>query len=66
MKDWIILLILAVFGIIGYVVMGWIDKSIDRHIPDNDEEEQEKKTDEPSEDGKSKRSHSGMSLFLHF
>ena len=66
MKDWILLLVLAIFGIIGYVVMGWIDKSIGRHISDNDEAEQEKKTNEPSEDGKSKRTYSGMSLFLHF
>ena len=66
MKDWILLLILAIFGIIGYAVMGRIDKSIGRHISDNDEAEREKKTNEPSEDGKSKRTYSGMSLFLHF
>ena len=51
MKDWIIPLILAIFGIIGYAVMGRIDKSIERHIPDSAEEDQEEKTDEPSENG---------------
>ena len=66
MKDWILLLILAIFGIIGYAVMGRIDKSIGRHISDNDEAEREKKTNEPSEDGKSKCAYSGLSLFLHF
>ena len=66
MKDWIVLLVLAIFGIIGYVVMGRIDQSIDRHTADRDETEQEKITNEPSEDGKSKRTYSGMSLFLHF
>ena len=50
MKDWILLLILAIFGIIGYAVMGRIDKSIGRHISDNDEAEREKKTNEPSEE----------------
>ena len=66
MKDWILLLILAIFGIIGHVVMGRIDQSINRHTADRDETEQEKITNEPSEDGKSKRTYSGMSLFLHF
>ena len=66
MKDLILLLILAIFGIIGYAVMARIDQSINRHTADRDETEQEKMTNEPSEDGKSKRAYSGMSLFLHF
>ncbi len=66
MEDWILLLMLAFFGIIGYVVMDRIDRAIDRYITDDDESEQEKKTDEPSEDRKPKRTYSGMSLFLHF
>ena len=35
MKDWILLLVLAIFGIIGHVVMGRIDQSIDRHTADH-------------------------------
>ena len=66
MKDLILLLILAISGIIGYVVMGRIDQSISHHTAGRDETEQEKMTNEPSEDGKSKRAYSGMSLFLHF
>ena len=31
MTDWIMMLIFAVFGIIGYRLMGLIDRSIDRH-----------------------------------
>ena len=65
MKDWIILLILAIFGIIGYRLMGRIDRSIDRHTAGSDKPEREKKTNEHAETGKPRRADPCLSVFLH-
>lgn len=65
MTDLILLLILAVFGIIGYRLMGLVDRSIDRHTAGNDKPEQEKETDEYAKAGESEDTHSGMPFFFH-
>ena len=36
MTEWMILLMLAIFGIIGYGLMGLVDRSISRHTAEND------------------------------
>ena len=66
MKDWIIRLILAIFGIIGYGLMGLVDRSIDRHTNESSKPDREKETNEYAKSGKSRRPHPGMSFFLHF
>ena len=35
MSDWIILLIFAISGIIGYRLMGLVDRAINRHTGDS-------------------------------
>ena len=42
MTDFIMLLILAIFGIIGYRLMGLVDVFINAHAADNEKAEQEK------------------------
>ena len=66
MTDWIMLLMLAIFGIIGYAVMGWVDRSISRHASDSDKPEWESGTDEPAENGKPARTYPRMPVFLYF
>lgn len=41
MADLILFAALAVSVIIGYRLMGWIDRKIDEHVADDDETEQE-------------------------
>ena len=65
MNDWILLLILAVFGIIGYQLMGLVDRSISRHTADRENPDREKKTNEHAETGESKRAYPGMSFFFN-
>ena len=66
MAEWILLAVLAASAIIGYRLMSLVDRKIDEYTADDDETEQEKNTDEPSEDGKSECTHTCMSLFFHF
>ncbi len=42
MADWILLAALAASVIIGYRLMGWIDRKIDKYAAEDDETEQEK------------------------
>lgn len=42
MTDFFMLLILAIFGIIGYRLMGLVDVFINAHATDNEKAEQEK------------------------
>ena len=65
MAEWILLLILAIFGIIGYRLMGLVDSSISRHTVENDKPEQETETDEHTETRESKRTHPCLPFFLH-
>ena len=65
MNDWMILLILAIFGIMGYGLMGLVDSSISRHTGENDKPGQEQVTNEYAEIRKPKHTHSGLPFFLH-
>ena len=51
MNDWILLLILALSGIIGYLIMGLIDRYLNRHTNNDDSQGQEKEADEHAESG---------------
>ena len=65
MTDWMIFLAFAAFGIIGYVLMGRIGQSIDRHAAGGDYREQEKRSDEYADHRESKRAHPRMPFFLN-
>ena len=65
MKDWILILLFAIFGIIGYLVMGLVDRSIGRHAPDSDKPDREKEENEHAETGKSGSAHPGLTVFFH-
>ena len=64
MADWFIILILAISAIIGYRLMGLVDRSISQYAVSSEKPEQEKNTDEHTETGESERSHFGMPFFL--
>ncbi|MBR6165144.1 MAG: hypothetical protein IKQ45_04335 [Clostridia bacterium] len=64
MTDWIMILILAMFGIIGYQLMGLIDRFMDRHTAGCDRAEWEKGTNEPAKPGKIKRPRLSMPVFF--
>ena len=51
MNDWILLLILALSGIMGYLVMGLIDRFLNRHTDDSGSPGQEKEEDGYAENG---------------
>ena len=65
MTDLIMILILAVSGIIGYLLMGGVDGFIDRHVTGRDIQETETKADEYAESGEQEQEHSGMPVFLY-
>lgn len=65
MKDWILLLILAVSGIIGYRLMGLVDRSISRHTDDSGSHAREKETNEYAETGKPEHANPGMPVFFN-
>ena len=65
MTDWIMILMLAVFGIIGYRLMGLIDRSIERHTSDSDQSEREKEPNEHAETGVPEDAHPGMPVLVH-
>lgn len=41
MEDWIILLMLAISGIMGYQLIGLIEKLFSRHSADSDKKDRE-------------------------
>ena len=65
MSDWIMFPVFIIFGIIGYLLMGLIDKSIDRHAAGTEKTEQEKRTDEHAKARKPKHAYPGVPFFLH-
>ena len=65
MKDLIVFLVLALFGIIGYRFMGRIDGFIDRHVAGGGRPDLEKVTNEPVKTGESEQARPGMPVFLH-
>ena len=65
MKDWIILLVFAIFGIIGYQLVGMIDRLLGHDPADSEKQEREKGQNEPAEAGETKRTHSCMPVFLN-
>ena len=65
MTDFIMLLMLAIFGIIGYLLMGMIDRSIERHTSKGDKPEQEKRTNEHTKTGETEHACPGLPVFLH-
>ena len=64
MTDWVILLILAISGIIGYLLMGLIDRSIGRHTGGSDQHEREKGSNKHAETGEPERTYPGLSFFI--
>jgi len=64
--DFLIILILAVSGIIGYRLADGIDGFIDGHVKEPEESGTEKDADEFTEDGKQRHTHSCMSVFIRF
>ena len=66
MTDWILLLMFAFFGIIGYLVMGLVDRSINRHTDGNGNPGQEKRADEYAETGEPGNAYPGMPFFVNF
>ena len=65
MTEWMILLMLAIFGIIGYGLMGLVDRSISRHTGENDKPKQETETNEYAETREPKHTHPCLPFFLH-
>ena len=65
MKDLILILMLVLAGIIGYTVMGMIDRSIDRHANGTDRPVQEKRANGHAETGKPWYTHPGMPFFIN-
>lgn len=51
MTDRIVFLIIAFFGIIGYLLTGTVDRFIARHITGSSKSGQESKADEYAESG---------------
>lgn len=45
MAEWALLAALAVSVIIGYRLMGWIDRKIDEHTAEDDDEAEQEKQD---------------------
>ena len=45
MADWILLAALAASVIIGYRLMGWIDRKIDEHTAEDDDEAEQEQQD---------------------
>ena len=65
MPDIFLFLIIAIFGIIGYRLMGLVDRFIDRHAAGS-KQELETNEYEPAENGEPEHAGSGLPVFLHF